>query len=61
MLLAATYRRALSNKDFFTDGHGRYFRTSGWGMFLTFSEFGALCNLDGVTFQATAGPRQARF
>jgi uncharacterized membrane protein YidH (DUF202 family) len=29
MVCAATYRRALSNTEFFADGHGRYFRTSG--------------------------------
>ena len=29
MILASIYRRALSNKEFFVDAHGRYFRTGG--------------------------------
>lgn len=29
MIIASSYRRAISNKEFFTDGHGRYFRTNG--------------------------------
>jgi hypothetical protein len=29
MVLVSTYRRALSNREFFTDGHGKYFQTSG--------------------------------
>ena len=29
MILMAALRRARSNEEFFTDGHGRYFRTSG--------------------------------
>jgi hypothetical protein len=29
MLFIAAYRRALSNKEFFSDGHGRFFRTGG--------------------------------
>jgi hypothetical protein len=29
MILASIYRRSLSNKEFFVDAHGRYFRTGG--------------------------------
>jgi hypothetical protein len=29
MVLVSTYRRALSNEDFFSDGFGRYIRTGG--------------------------------
>ena len=29
MVLASTYRRALSNTEFFRDGHGRFFKTGG--------------------------------
>jgi hypothetical protein len=29
MILVAALRRTRSNEEFFVDGHGRYFRTSG--------------------------------
>lgn len=29
MILVAALRRARSNEEFFVDGHGKYFRTSG--------------------------------
>ena len=29
MILVAVLRRTRSNEEFFMDGHGRYFRTSG--------------------------------
>jgi hypothetical protein len=35
MILVAALRRSRSNEEFFTDGHGRYFRTSGRVVLLT--------------------------
>lgn len=35
MILVAALRRSRSNEEFFTDGHGRYFRTSGRVVFVT--------------------------
>jgi hypothetical protein len=35
MILVAAMRRTRSNEEFFTDGHGRYFRTSGRVVFVT--------------------------
>jgi len=35
MILVAALRRARSNEEFFTDGHGRYFRTSGRVVLIT--------------------------
>lgn len=35
MILVAALRRTRSNEEFFTDGHGRYFRTSGRIVVLT--------------------------
>jgi hypothetical protein len=29
MVLLSAYRRAISNREFFSDGYGRYFRTNG--------------------------------
>ena len=37
MILASIYRRALSNKEFFVDAHGRYFRTGGRLVLMTLS------------------------
>jgi len=35
MILVAALRRTRSNEEFFVDGHGRYFRTSGRVVFVT--------------------------
>jgi len=35
MILVAALRRTRSNEEFFIDGHGRYFRTSGRVVFVT--------------------------
>jgi hypothetical protein len=35
MILVAALRRARSNEEFFSDGHGRYFRTSGRVVLIT--------------------------
>jgi hypothetical protein len=35
MILVAAYRRTRSNEEFFADGHGRYFRTSGRVVLMT--------------------------
>ena len=35
MIVVAAYRRSRSNEEFFTDGHGRYFRTSGRVVLIT--------------------------
>ena len=35
MILVAALRRSRSNEEFFADGHGRYFRTSGRVVLIT--------------------------
>lgn len=35
MVLVAAMRRTRSNEEFFADGHGRYFRTSGRVVLIT--------------------------
>jgi hypothetical protein len=46
MILVAALRRARSNEDFFVDGHGKYFRTSGRVVLITsILAFGLYINL----------------
>ena len=35
MVIAATYRRGLANKEFFHNEQGRWFRTCGWLVVMT--------------------------
>jgi hypothetical protein len=46
MILVAALRRARSNEDFFVDGHGKQFRTSGRVVLITsILSFGLYVNL----------------